>query len=133
MVDIMNESRPGRPFLFAALVGIFGGGALILTTILTRRGQTIFLPYGGLIAAMALYLYSRRVASFGARFGASLGAFMLATIIMYSYLVTIVNPRMLRAPLWRNVWPLGVFLLIGSAVSAVVAKATPARPVVAQR
>ncbi|MEK6375023.1 MAG: hypothetical protein AABO58_20315 [Acidobacteriota bacterium] len=124
----MNESRSVRPFLFATLIGIIGGAALILTTFLSRRGQMIFLPYGLLITAVSFYFYSHPlVSSFRARFGVSLAAFMLATIILDTYLVVIVNPSALHGPIWHYVWPLGVLLLIGFVVSAVVAKVTPAR------
>lgn len=125
----MNQTSPARSFFVAAFVGGLGGGALILTTMLTRRGQMIFLPYGALIITIALYLRWRRVASFATRFGASVVAFMLASIIMDSYIITIVNPAVLRGSLWHLVWPMGVFLLMGSVVSAIVAKAAMPRAV----
>ena len=125
----MNQTISGRSFLFATFIGILGGVALILTTMLTRRGQMIFLPYGALIAAVVLYFRWHRVPSFATRFGASLGAIMLSSIIMDSYIITIVNPGVLRGSLWHIVWPLGIFLLIGSAISGIVALATIPRAV----
>lgn len=121
---VMNEARPAHPFLVAAIVGILGGGALILTTMLTRRGQMVFLPYGALIVAVALYLRSRRILSFGSRFGASLLAFMLASIVLEYYLIAYVNPSVLSAWFRHIVLPFGAFLLIGSVTSAIVAKAS---------
>jgi len=108
-------------------MGILGGGALILTAILTRRGQMIFLPYGVLIVAVAFYLRSRRITSFGRRFAAVLVAIMVATLIFFYYLVAIANPARLHDPVWNKVWPLAIFFLIGSVISAIVAKVTPAR------
>jgi hypothetical protein len=126
----MNKATSSHALIAALVLGALGGGALILTTMLTRRGQMIFLPYGALIAAIALYVRSRRVTSYATRFSASLCGFMLASIILYGYLITAVNPHMLHVSLWRNVWPLLVFALIGSVTSAIVAKVTPARPAV---
>jgi hypothetical protein len=123
----MNDTRPAHPFLVATLVGILGGGALILTTILTRRGQMVFLPYGTLVVAIALYLRSRRIPSFGSRFGASLLAFMLASIVLDCYLIAVVNPSVLRASFRHVVLPFAAFLLIGSVTSAIVAKTTLGR------
>jgi len=121
----MTNARYANPVLFVILAGVVGGSALIATTLLTRRGPMIFLPYAALTVAVALYLYWRRIDSFGIRFNASLGAFMIATIILQAYTIVIVNPAALHTPLWHKIWPLGVFLLIGSALGAVVAKVTP--------
>jgi len=121
----MKESPRYRPFVFAGLAGALGGGALILTTILTRRGQVIFLPYGILIAAVAFYLHSRRLTSFATRFNTVLVSYIVATLILFVYLVTVVNPARLHGPLWMVIWPIGIFVLIGSAVSAIVAKLLP--------
>jgi hypothetical protein len=124
---MMNKPISDRSFLFAAVVGVLGGGVLIVTTILTRRGQMIFLPYGAMIVAMMLYFRSRRVASFAVRFGAAAGSLMVASLIMDVYLVTIVNPAVLRGSLWHIVWPLGVYLLLSSAASTIVAASTRSR------
>jgi D-alanyl-lipoteichoic acid acyltransferase DltB (MBOAT superfamily) len=123
----MQEQPYPRPFLFAELTGILGGGALILTAMLTRRGQMIFLPYGLLIVAVAFYLRSRRVTSFVTRFAAILVAYMVATLIFFYYLVAIANPARLHDPIWNKVWPLAIFFFIGSVISAIVAKVTPVR------
>jgi len=123
----MDRSRSLSTFFVATAMGVLGGGALILTSVLTTRGQAMFLPYGGLIAAIALYLHSRRIRSFGSRFGASLLAFMIGTIILMTYIITVSNPAALHTPIGHKAWPLLIFLLIGSIVSAIVAKVVPSR------
>lgn len=124
----MNESSTARPFIFAEFAGVLGGGALILTTLLTRRGQMIFLPYGILILAVALYLHSRSLTAFATRFNTILVSYMVATLMLFVYLDTVANPARLHDSPWRIIWPIGIFFLIGSAVSAIIAKLLPARP-----
>jgi hypothetical protein len=108
-------------------LGVLCGGALILTSALTRRGPAIFVPYGILLSAIAFYLHTRRVRSFVARFGVSLLAFMIGTIILMVYIVTVANTLAFRTPMWNKIWPLLIFLLIGSVASAIIAMAIPSR------
>lgn len=123
----MNRSGSVRPFLVATALGVLCGGALILTSALTRRGPAIFVPYGILLSAIAFYLHTRRVRSFVARFGVSLLAFMIGTIILMVYIVTVANTLAFRTPMWNKIWPLLIFLLIGSVASAIIAMAIPSR------
>jgi hypothetical protein len=67
----------------AIVVGAFGGAALILTAVYSRRGPTILVPYAGLAVAIALLLSRYPTLSYGSRFVAALAGFLAATIPLY--------------------------------------------------
>jgi hypothetical protein len=69
-----------------------------------------------------MYLRAEKVRPFGRRFAMALGAFMVATIVLMAWIVTIANPAALTTPLWSKVWPLLVMLGIGAVLSAAVAQ-----------
>jgi hypothetical protein len=51
-------------------------------------------------------------------------AFMTATVLAYVYVVATVDRALLNAtPLWKDPWPIAIFVLIGSISSAIVALA----------
>ena len=78
-----------RPVAFALALGVLGGGALITTAWLTARGPIIFLPYAAIVLAAAFFLRIEAVRPLSRRFLLSLGAFMLATIILYVFIGTV--------------------------------------------
>jgi len=115
-----NATR--RPIAFAVSLGLLGGAALIATEWLTTKGPLIFIPYGALVVVTLMYLRAEKVRPFGRRFAMALGAFMVATIVLMAWIVTIANPAALTTPLWSKVWPLLVMLGIGAVLSAAVAQ-----------
>jgi len=123
----MSEPTSSRLWIFVVVAGVLGGGALILTTRLTRTGPMIFLPYAVLIVAVVAFLRSQRVTLFARRFGYTFAAFVIATLALFIYLDSVVNPQRLHDPMWRLFWPFGVFVLIGAVVSAIAAKFATAR------
>jgi hypothetical protein len=68
----------------AIVVGAFGGAALVLTAVYSRRGPTILVPYAGLGGAIALLLSRYSTLSYGGRFVAALAGFLVATILLYA-------------------------------------------------
>jgi hypothetical protein len=115
---LFNSSRV---FLGAMLLGVVCGGALTLTTALSRNGWLMLLPYILLALITTLYLRRRRIESFAERFTLPFGAYVVATLVIEAYIQTaqrqLVRPLTLR----NSVGPLGVMLLIGVVGSAVIA------------
>jgi Na+/alanine symporter len=123
----MSKSS-ARPFFFAMIAGILCGAALIATTILSKNGWLMLLPYVALALASAVYLRSRTVGPFSQRFVPCLIAYIVATAIVILYIDTVVLPHAFASMtpskfLVRN----GLMLLIGAAGSAVVAAITGER------
>ena len=67
----------------AIVVGAFGGAALVLTAVYSRRGPAILMPYAALAVAITLLLARYPTLSYGGRFGAALVGFVAATIPLY--------------------------------------------------
>ncbi|MBV8518769.1 MAG: hypothetical protein JO197_15340 [Acidobacteria bacterium] len=109
------------------MIGFIGGALIIETTRLTTRGPMIFVPYAAMLVALLGYFRATRAFSFGQRFNATFGSFMLASLMTYVYLSVVVNPHDLQLPLWANVWPVLVMIGIGAITSSVVAAASQPR------
>jgi hypothetical protein len=86
-----------RPVAFALALGVLGGGALIVTTWITSRGQMIFLPYVAIVLASVFFRRTEAVTPLSRRFALSLGAFMLATLILYVFIAAVAVPKAARA------------------------------------
>jgi hypothetical protein len=125
MSERVNNS--GRSLLFGVIVGILGGLALILTVTVTKRGPMVFVPYAAMLLAVIVYFRMQRVASFSRRFGTAFAAFMLSNLIGDLYVTTVPVPNAYSRPLLKILLPLAAMLVIGAAVSAVIAAATPVR------
>src|SRR5262245_60257873 len=69
--------------LRAAVVGLFGGVGLSLTSIYSRRGPLIFPVYAALLACLALLLARHSQSSFGLRTASALVGFTTATLMSY--------------------------------------------------
>lgn len=69
--------------LRAAVVGLFGGVGLSLTSIYSRRGPLIFPVYAALLASLALLLARRSQSSFGLRTTAAFVGFIIASLMSY--------------------------------------------------
>jgi hypothetical protein len=79
------------------------------------------LAYVGLMLMVSLYLSATKAHPFGERLAASTGAFMTMTSILYVFVIGFENPRATGMPLSGHVWRLGVMLLIGVFLGAIVA------------
>jgi hypothetical protein len=117
-------SNSMRLFAFVVIAGALCGGALVATTIATRNGWMMLLPYIALGLVSAIFLRGRRIESFGQRFIPPFAAYAVATVIIDAYILTVANPpRMNGMTLSRFFGPLLAMLLIGAAGSLVVAVA----------
>jgi hypothetical protein len=125
-MQVLNDGRgaaptaPGQALPFALLLSVVAAAAMIGTTLLTRRGPMILIPYAALMLGIAAYFRRRHIGPFTTRFVVALTAFMLASVILETYVVVFVNPAARQAPLWHHLWPLAAFLGIGSLASALV-------------
>jgi len=114
----------------AIVLGIFGGIALILTIIYSRRGPHVYISYAAMAVVMALLVARHETLSFGAKSTAAFAAFLVATALA-SFAVAVQGERHreeLRrqkrlAPdspglsTWGQVWRLGSVMLAGLAAA----------------
>lgn len=113
-----------RPVAFALALGLLGGGALIMTAWTTTRGPLVLVPYAVLVLVTAVYLRVERVQHFGRRFALALGAFMIATVLLYLFIGLVDAKTLFMISLLGHSWRLGLMLLLGIALSAAVAQLT---------
>lgn len=109
-----------RFFVSTMLLGALAGTALIAVIELsTPRSQArlTYLVYGTLVVGAGIAL--RRAGSRVRRYTLGLTAFMSATLVLYIYLTTFVNPNALRMPLWEHAWRLGFMLSVGALATAI--------------
>jgi hypothetical protein len=121
----MTTIKTPRPLSFAVIAGVLCGAALIATSVLSRNGWLMLLPYLVLALASGFYLQRRGVGAFGQRFVPCLLAYVVATAIVIVYIETVVRPhttgKMTSAGF---VLPFVYMLVLGAAGSAIVAAIT---------
>jgi hypothetical protein len=123
----MNEISSGNSRLIAIVIGIAGGIALIASFILSKNGFMCLIPYAAMSVATVAYLRGRPT-TFSERFNTAMIAWVLANVIGLIYVDLTVKHAHARS-LWMIVLPIGAMLLIGLAVSALIAAATRPRGV----
>lgn len=116
-----------RVFLCAMLFGVLCGGALILTTALSRNGWLMLLPYILLALITTVYLRRRRIESFAERFTLPFGAYVIATLLIEVYIQTAQRQFTRSLTLANSRGPFGAMLLIGVVGSGIVALVTGLR------
>src|SRR5947209_7563640 len=99
-----------RPLAFAVALGILGGSALIATTMLSSRGPLILVPYAALVIIAGLFLRAEVVQPLSRRFSLTLGAFMIATVILYLFTAIFAAHSLTTISLAGHLWRLGVML-----------------------
>lgn len=113
-----------RLIITSAVAGLIGGGLIAATIQLTTRGPAVYIPYTAMLLSLLVYFRVSHLFSFKQRFSVAFIAFVTATAVGYIYVVATVNRADLNdTPLWRNPWPIAVFVLIGCAWSTVIALA----------
>lgn len=113
-----------QPIAFVLSLGLLGGAALIATVSLSRRGPLIYVPYAAIVLTSAAFLRLERVQPFLRRFELALGAFMVATVLLYLFIGLIQARTLFQISALGHGWRLGLMLLIGSALSGAVAQLT---------
>ena len=117
----MTLSHPKQPALLALALGVLGGAALIVTHEVTTFGEAIYFPYTALVLASLVSVRLAGWTEFRDRFAVAFLAFMIATVVVYLFLATIVTENLLRIPVWQHVAVLGLMAGIGAVLSAAVA------------
>lgn len=107
---------------FSLFWGTLGGASLISVPFLTTRGPAIFIPYAILVVGYFLLIKRTATLTFAQRFKAGLASFMLASLMLYFYIILIANPNALvRIPLFGHFWRLAFMLGIGIVINAALA------------
>jgi hypothetical protein len=117
----------------ALVVGAFGGVALVLTAIFSRRGPLIFAPYAAFLAALTLLLARYPSLTYSARVAAGLAGFLVASAALYAATGVRADRARRRLvaegrlpetalhhhlPLWGHAWRLGFLVGVGTVVCA---------------
>ncbi len=106
-----------EPIPLTLVLGIFGGIGLILASVMTTIGPAIFIPYAVLVIAIFAALRLADLPNLVQRFSTEFLAFMLATVIMYFFIVTIEAGTLTIIPWWGHVGRLGFMAIIGGSLS----------------
>ncbi|HEX8564380.1 MAG TPA: hypothetical protein VF648_01840 [Pyrinomonadaceae bacterium] len=112
-----------QPRNLPSLSLIYGGtfGALIITTkVLLTIAGLIFVPYAILVIGF-FWLIKKTQISYFHRFLAGLASFMLATLIIYFYIILVANPGAREMPISGHLWRIGIMLAIGIVVNGLMA------------
>ena len=118
---VMSNSRL---VTFIAIAGAACGAALIGTSIVTRNGWAMLLPYIVLGIVSVVFLRSNGITSFRHRFVLPFASYVFATLIIEAYIFTVVNPQRIHRMTFPSlIGPLVAMLLIGIVGSLVVAMA----------
>ena len=134
MVDTAIVTNPLLPR--AIVLGIFGGIALALTPMFTRRGPMILPVYAALLVALAFLAARYATLSYGARALAIFTAYCVASLALYLATVilsdrdrrrSVVQGRLpasalaFRLSLFGHAWRLAALAGVGFVLSAAVA------------
>lgn len=113
----------------ALVIGAFGGAALVLTQIYSRRGPMIYPVYAAILFVLGMFLSRASGLGFGARLLACFAAVLLSTAI--TFVATLVHAARARARLLAQgrilhpgrapIWGLPLVLLVLVTASAGVA------------
>jgi hypothetical protein len=103
-------------------IGLIGGLALVSVPLLGLRGPMIYVPYTILVLVLAflsgVFKFERRP-----RFEFMFTGFIVASLVLYLYIILIASRSALDIPLWGHAWRLGFLAIIG-AIAGVAASRT---------
>jgi hypothetical protein len=118
----MKSARnPAKSFyIVAVLWGLFGGLSVVAAEAFSTpriRAGMIVLAYAAVVIGSSIAV--RHADSRGRRFLLGFGAFMLATAVMYGYIIAVVNPAALGFPFWEHAWRFGFMAALGIIATAI--------------
>jgi hypothetical protein len=127
LVSLRNPS-----FRIGATVGLLGGAALLAVPLVGFRGPAIYVPYTGLVLTLATLAGVHREFGRWHRFELVFTGFMVASLVLYLYIILIDNPSALNIPLLGHAWRLGFLASVGTVLAAAAAFFTErrSRPIV---
>ena len=111
------------------VVGTLGGLALITVAAIADKGEQIYWPYAILVLALTVVLRWHRDLVPRERVILFASGFMLASLMLYLYIILWANPSALRIPLLGHAWRLGFLVGVGATLGAVASVLTGARSV----
>ena len=87
-------------------------------TTTAQKGEAIYQPYAVLVLALALVLWVNRDLTPRERCASFVGGFMIASLMLYAYLILWLNPSALGIPILGHLWRLGFLLGVGAVLGA---------------
>jgi hypothetical protein len=111
-MTLLSSQKPA--IRLGTTLGLIGGFALVSVALLGLRGSTIYVPYTVLVLVLAL-LSGLLKFSPSERFGLVFTGFLVASLVLYLYIIFIDNPSALEIPLWGHAWRLGFVWSVGAA------------------
>jgi hypothetical protein len=101
--------------------GLIGGVSLIIATIFSTNGYLQIVPYFFILYAAVLttkYIYKSKV-SFLAIFKSGLFAFVISSVVLYAYLLTVVNLNS-GITFVGHLWRFGIIVGMGIISSSII-------------
>lgn len=119
---MMTLLAPYNPAIrLGTTIGVIGGLALVSVPLLGLRGPMIYVPYTLLVLLLALlsgvFKFDR-----WRRFQLVFTGFMVASVVLYLYVIFIDNPSALDIPLWGHAWRLGFLSAVGAAAGVAASR-----------
>ena len=124
-MNLLSLRNPS--FRLGATIGLLGGAALLAVPILGFRGPAIYVPYAGLVLTLATLAGVHREFGRWHRFELVFTGFMVASLVLYLYIILIDSPSALDIPLLGHAWRLGFAALVGTVLAAATAFFTERR------
>ena len=111
-------SKPGSNGIFW---GLIGGVSLIVVTSLSKNGYLQIAPYFFILCASILTIkyINKSNADFMDLFKSGLFAFIISSVILYIYVLTLINPDSGITSL-GHLWRFGVIVLMGLIGSTII-------------
>lgn len=110
-----------KPAATGIFWGVTGGLSLIIATISTTNGYLQVAPYFFILCAAILTTkyYAKANVSFSNLFKSGFFAFIISSLVLYSYILAVVNPNS-GIPFIGHMWRFGVVVVIGIISSSII-------------
>ena len=115
------QSLFAKPTSAGIFWGFIGGISLIIATILTTNGYLQIVPYFFILCAAILttkYIDKSEV-SFTSLFKSGLFAFVISSILLHAYILTVINPNS-GMTFFGHIWRVGAMVGMGIICSSIV-------------
>jgi hypothetical protein len=117
-------SLRNRAVRFGAIVGLSGGIALVSVLELSRRRQTIYVPYTLLVLVLTAIAGLSTGLQRWLRFGLVFTGFMVASLVLYLYIILTDNSSASSISILGHAWRLAFLVGVGSILAAAAAFVT---------
>ena len=115
------ETVFAKPTATGTFWGITGGLSLIIASISTTNGYLQVVPYFFILCASVLTTkhVDKSKAGFIDLFKSGVFAFIISSLVLYAYLLTVVNPNS-GISLFGHMWRFGFIIVLGVISSSVI-------------